>query len=88
MYCQIGDPPTVESGRTVASKDPVMKCFVTDGADASLTGQVVIFFKVRVDDKRGPSLTEAITMGFRRLMSNPFIVMLLTSIVELDKSQK
>ena len=42
----MGAPPTVESGRTVASKDQIMKCFVTDGRDATLTGQVIIFFKV------------------------------------------
>ena len=53
VYCQVGDAPTVESGRMVASKDPVMKCFVTDGSDASLTGQVVIFFKVRAAFQRG-----------------------------------
>ena len=61
----MGDPPTVESGRTMSSKDPIMKCFVTDGSDAQLTGKVVIFFKVsnslfhfgRTRIKRGQSVS-------------------------------
>lgn len=90
----MGDPPTVESGRTMSSKDPIMKCFVTDGSDAQLTGQVVIFFKVSTSSS-SPSLcsyktwTECelrglITMGLARLMikrRNPFGVMLFTRLL-------
>ena len=90
----MGDPPTVESGRTMSSKDPIMKCFVTDGSDAQLTGQVVIFFKVSTSSS-SPGLcsyktwTECelrglITMGLARLMikrRNPFGVMLFTRLL-------